>query len=109
MLVNEQHFQAARVTYFGKQLQNMALEIRSRPFHYRDTPQIDLDSLVTYCCNVEMKVNSEAFVIHIDISLQAKLVNIPISPQLFVSGVFLLGFTFLMVLKFDNYAWIPWF
>jgi hypothetical protein len=85
--------QAARVTYFGNKLKETALEIRSRPFRYRDIPQIDLDSLVSYCCNVEMK---------------ATLISIPVTPQLFFGGFFLLGFIFFLVLKLDNFPWIEW-
>ena len=50
--------QAARVTRSGVWVKKTALEIRSRPYIYKDTPQLELDSFVTYCSNLNMTVCS---------------------------------------------------
>ena len=56
ILTTLSYFKAARVSHFGSQIKETALEIRARPFQYQDTPQLHLDSFVTYCSNVELKV-----------------------------------------------------
>ncbi|XP_019856109.1 PREDICTED: uncharacterized protein LOC100635115 isoform X2 [Amphimedon queenslandica] len=85
--------QAARVTHSGCWLKKTALEIRTRPFSYRDTPQLDLDSFVNYCGSIQLK---------------AKLASIPISPALVIGGSFILGFVMFLVIELDNFSWAPW-
>ena len=40
----------------GKWLVRTSLEIRSRPYSYKDTPQLELDSFVTYATSVDFRV-----------------------------------------------------
>ena len=51
--------QASRVTRAAVRLKKMGLEVRSRPYSYADTPQLDLDSLVLYTTGLKMSVSNE--------------------------------------------------
>ena len=48
--------QAARVTRSCMRLKKAATEVRARPYSYNDTPQLDLDSLVTFTSSLNMSV-----------------------------------------------------
>jgi hypothetical protein len=85
--------QASRVTNAGYWLKKTALEVRSRPFNYKDTPQLDLDSFVTYCSNVQ---------------LQAKLISVPITPWLVAVGFFSLAIALFLLFQFENFSWAKW-
>ena len=50
--------QAARVTRACTRMKKVPLEIRSRPYNYTDTPQLDLDSVVTFSAALNMSVSS---------------------------------------------------
>ena len=50
------HTQAARVTYMCERLKDSGPEIRARPLQYRHTPQLDLDSVVSFLGAVDIKV-----------------------------------------------------
>ena len=50
--------QASRVTRAGARLKKVGMEVRSRPYSYIDTPQLDLDSLVLYTTSLRMSVSS---------------------------------------------------
>jgi len=45
-----------RLTVAGNELETLGQELRTRPFVYRDVPQLDLDSLVMYTSNLNMNV-----------------------------------------------------
>lgn len=49
--------QAARVTRSCMRLKKAASEVRARPYSYNDTPQLDLDSLVTFTSSLNMSVS----------------------------------------------------
>ena len=40
-------------------LKKTGLEVRSRPYSYTDTPQLDLDSLVMYTTGLKMSVSGD--------------------------------------------------
>ena len=50
--------QAARVTHACDALKDTGPEIRARPMQYRQTPQLDLDSLVNFISSLELRVRS---------------------------------------------------
>ena len=47
--------QASRLSSTCNELRYIGLELRARPFGYQDTLQQDLDSIVTYTCNLRLK------------------------------------------------------
>ena len=47
---------AARVTRACTKLKKTASEIRSRPYNYKDTPQLDLDSILSYTTGLNLSV-----------------------------------------------------
>ena len=51
--------QASRVTRAAMKLKKTGLEVRSRPYSYTDTPQLDLDSLVMYTTGLKMSVSGD--------------------------------------------------
>lgn len=48
--------QAARVTHACELLKDVGPEVRARPYQYQNTPQLDLDSLVSYLYSVDLRV-----------------------------------------------------
>ena len=48
--------QAARVTHACDMLKDTGPEIRARPMQYRETSQLDLDSLVTFISSLDLRV-----------------------------------------------------
>ena len=47
------------MTRAAVRLKKVGLEVRSRPYSYADTPQLDLDSLVLYTTGLKMSVSNE--------------------------------------------------
>lgn len=85
--------QASRLTRACSKLKKVSLELRARPYSYKDTPQLDLDSLVTYTSGL---------------SMSAKLVSIPVYPAVVVGAIFTAGFALFLVFQYDNYSWAKW-
>ena len=54
--------QAARVTKGCTKLKKSVSEVRSRPYSYKDTPQLDLDSLLNYTNGLNLSVSSTVVV-----------------------------------------------
>ena len=55
--------QAARVTRAGRWLVRTGLEIRSRPYNYKDTPQLELDSFITYSSTIDFSVCTHVHIV----------------------------------------------
>ena len=53
------HTQAARLTSKCRQLRRLGLQVRSRPFIYSDTPQLDLDSFLQYTNSTRYTVSNK--------------------------------------------------
>ena len=51
-----QSMQAARVTYAGRHIHRLGMELRARPYLYAETPMLDLDSFEQYCVNAKVQV-----------------------------------------------------
>lgn len=85
--------QAARVTRACTKLKKTVSEIRSRPYNYKDIPQLDLDSLLSYSNGLD---------------LSAKLVSVSMTPTLVVGGFFVGGLTMFLLFQFDNVSWTVW-
>ena len=88
--------QAARVTRAGLRLRRTCLEIRSRPYSYTDTPQLDLDSLVLFTNNINMGV--KAFD-----SLIASSLFLPLSSLTFYFSSSLLSLPFIASFCFFSF------
>ena len=112
--------------------------MRSRPYSYLDTPQLDLDSLVLYTTSLKMSVSnchaftnnteSQSVIMHknklsefgiVKIAKfylilyalspwQAKLVNLPISPSVVGVLFFTVEFVLFLVFQLDTYHWAVW-
>ena len=124
------------MTRAAARLKKVGLEVRSRPYSYLDTPQLDLDSLVLYTTSLKMSVSVECWKnmpiyntesqsvklctktsqriwssANFDYMLspwQAKLVNVPISPSVVGVLFFIVGFVLFLVFQFDTYHWAVW-
>ena len=48
--------QAVRVTYAGRHIRRLGMELRARPYLYAETPMLDLDSFEQYCVNAKVQV-----------------------------------------------------
>ena len=108
----------------GNKLCKTAQEIRSRPYSYKDTPQLDLDSFLNFCMSAKISVSAyTACVEYYDVDnlnliaawlsclaspTQAKLVSVSISPAMVGFGFFMLGIVLFLVFQFDEYSWAPW-
>ena len=51
-----QSMQVARVTYAGRHIGRLGMELRTRPYLYAETPMLDLDSFEQYCVNAKVQV-----------------------------------------------------
>ena len=51
-----QSMQAVRVTYAGRHIGCLRMELRTRPYLYAETPMLDLDSFEQYCVNAKVQV-----------------------------------------------------
>ncbi|XP_064394658.1 uncharacterized protein LOC135341907 [Halichondria panicea] len=85
--------QAARVTKGCTKLKKSVSEVRSRPYSYKDTPQLDLDSLLNYTNGL---------------NLSAKLVSVSMSPALVVAGFFLGAMLLFLLFQFDDASSTVW-
>jgi hypothetical protein len=81
--------QASRLTSVYSILKQTATSIRTRPFQYADTAQLDLDSYTIYTLASHMR---------------AKLFGVPIYPWALYGGVSLVLFVMLLLIQNDIYT-----
>ena len=71
--------QAARVTYECNKLKESGPFIRTRPFQYSNTPQLDLDSFVTFTQAVKLRVRGVVY--DVVFNIQPSLLPPSLSPS----------------------------
>ncbi len=83
-------------------------EVRSRPYNYKDTPQLDLDSLLSYTNGLNLSVSASCMDNLCIPPVQAKLVSVSMSPALVVAGFFLGALMLFLLFQFDDASSTVW-